>query len=304
MGDEFAQLFVGGCPRSGTTLLARLLLRLDAAAMPPESQFKSELVSGAPEERAREGEIERLSGHWQRRGWNLPELSEWPWSSSTRRELMEWLIRSHAGRPTGDLLWIDHTPDNMAQSAALAGMFARSRFIHIVRDCRAVYASVRGLDWGPNTPGTTARWWLECLAPGALTQQRLGADRCLTVVYEELLEDPEGSVAAIGRWLGVPLDSGLGSTYDIPGYSREQHARVNDPADPSRALAWQQDLRPREVEVIESIGGAMLSDLGYQRSYPDPRPMSTLETLREAAIEGLRRGALNPVRRTVRRRTP
>jgi hypothetical protein len=304
MADEFAQLFIGGCPRSGTTLLARLLLKLDAATAPPESQFKSELVSGDPDGSARKEEIARLSAHWQRRAWQLPQVSEWPWRSSTRRQLMEWLVRSHAGRPNGDILWIDHTPDNMRESAALGHMFPESRFIHIVRDCRAVYASVRGLDWGPNTPGTTARWWLQCLAHGSAAQERLGAGRCLRVVYEELLEEPEGAVAEIGRWLGASMGDADVRAYDIPGYSRQQHALVNEAVDKGRALAWQQVLRPREIEVIESICGGMLSQLGYQRRCPGPRPMSRFEALSEGAVEGLRRAALNPVRRTIRRRTP
>ncbi len=294
--DSFKQLFIGGCPRSGTTLLARLLMGLEGAVVPPESPFKDGLLSSNPDNPTERQQVARLHAHWQRATWNLPDLPEWPWPDKTAAELLEWLIRAHANRADGEVTWIDHTPNNLKLSRALAAHFPRARFVHMIRDPRGVFPSVRGLAWGRSAPTATARWWVEQVQTGRKAQAQLG-NRCLTISFEELLAEPERTLANLCSWLDVPPPRSAAGPYQVPRYLGQQHALVNRPINPRRAQSWRHELDPREIELIESICAEQLDELGYERLFPDPRPATRLELSWDTAREIVCRGLIDPIRR-------
>ena len=53
--------------------------------------------------------------------------------------------------------WVDHTPLNLRHAVALFRLFPDARMLHLVRDGRAVAASVLPLDWGATDADTAAR---------------------------------------------------------------------------------------------------------------------------------------------------
>jgi hypothetical protein len=69
------------------------------------------------------------------------------------------------GKP-GPALWIDHSPRNIWHGLSLLRRFPQAKFVHVIRDGRAVAASVMPLDWGPNTVSEAASYWATRIALG------------------------------------------------------------------------------------------------------------------------------------------
>ena len=54
-----------------------------------------------------------------------------------------------------------------------------------------------------------------------------------------------------------------GKGFQVPGFTVNQHALVGKRPDSSRLDAWRSKLKPREIEIIESLAGDTLTRLGY-----------------------------------------
>ena len=69
------------------------------------------------------------------------------------KAMMAEVLKAYAGSLNHHLdfkYWVDHTPVNLKFFMHLVKHYERAKFIHIVRDGRAVASSVIPLEWGPN----------------------------------------------------------------------------------------------------------------------------------------------------------
>jgi hypothetical protein len=204
---------------------------------------------------------------------------------STYPRLLCWLVRAY-GRTRGKEdagVWIDHTPTNFRRSLTLLRMFPQARFIHLVRDGRAVAASLLPLDWGPNNTFDAAEFWMAQCATGLAAESQLGPERVLRVCYEELVGDPGSTLARIASFAGLDYEPVMaeGTGFQPNRYHEGQHRLVGHPPDRSRVDSWQQSLTPRQIEIFEAEAGEFLTTLGYVPLYGiRARPATKLEALR------------------------
>ena len=280
-------VFIGGCSRSGTTLLGSVLGAHPDAVCVPESQFKIRLISSAlpagPLDR--DQVVDWLCSSFRFRIWHLDRASllESLPSLCSAAELMTSLARFYAqrlGRAEAGF-WIDHTPNNIRYFLLLARTFPPARFIHLVRDPRGVASSLKPLDWGPNHSHTCARLWLQQVAFGLAAEDRLG-ERVLRVRYEDVLEDPRAAAQAICRFLDVEYDPTMlrADGFRVPSYSQGQHRLVGDGLEPSRSRAWERSLSPREIELVEATVCDLLDYFGYTARFgASARPLTGWERL-------------------------
>src|SRR5690606_9333198 len=98
---------------------------------------------------------------------------------------------------------VDHTPNNLRFAATLHLWFPEAKFIHLVRDGRAVAASVIPLDWGPNTVIRAASWWAERVAHGLAAESFFGPEKILRIYYEELVTYPRKTMEKVSDFLGI-----------------------------------------------------------------------------------------------------
>jgi hypothetical protein len=109
------KIFIGGCDRSGTTLLASMLGSVDGAIVTPESNFKIELLE-------KKNNLFISKNFWRLKIWgfNNNMISKILSYSNDGVEVMERLVTDYALRQ-GVLpkLWIDHTPHNLRHSKKL-----------------------------------------------------------------------------------------------------------------------------------------------------------------------------------------
>lgn len=303
-------IFVGGCGRSGTTLLGSMLGAHPDCVAAPESRFLSTVyeqlfLSGGPIDAA--SAWPRLRDHWGLRVWDIdPDRCDRVSVSGSYADLIDAAVMTYAEKVghSGATWWIDHTPGNVSRPTILRELFPDARFIHLVRDGRAVASSVLPLDWGPNTMPTAASWWSERVTRGMAAEAIFDPDRAMRVRFEDLVVQPERTLQSICDMVGLEFTAHMvgGAGFATPRYTVAQHQLVGSPPDKTRLTAWRDALSARQVDVFERRAWQQLRVLGYDvlpRSRARP---SVAETATARTVELVKGRAVNRVRSARRRR--
>lgn len=250
------------------------------------------------------GAIER---HWRFRVWSFGLAGRRPAhvASLVRyHSVIEWLVREYAAAHdrVAAKLWVDQSLF-VHHTWKLLQHFPDARFIHLIRDGRAVAASIIPLDWGPTGVYGAARLWEDCLAHGFAAGATLGSERLIHVHYETIVADPAAAMERIAAFLGLDFDPAMTSPsgLDLPEYTRYQHTLIGKPLDSRRIDAWRNQLKKREIEIFEALTGDLIRLLGYQPlSSHVPQPLGSTEKVRLVFMERMKRLA-NKIQNRVRR---
>lgn len=318
MSGPIIPIFIGGCPRSGTTLLGTLLGAHPRAVVTPESQFKANMARRAAANggtlRRREVAIGLRTDFryslW-RSGWADSHAAGPDDGAAVElTALLSEVVRAYGAERgvDGAEYWIDHTPANLREAHLLLDVFPEAHFVHIIRDGRSVASSVIPLDWGPNTALSAAEWWVrqtgDALAGEDHVRRRTG--RVHRVRFEDLVNDPAsvvGALAAATYGPGAFADWGnaVSATFDVPRYTVSQHRLIGKAPDRSKASLWRTQLSAAQVAAFEYVAGDCLANLGYERDRPDATRPGLVRRMR-ARVEELPRRYLNVLRRILRLR--
>lgn len=264
-------IFIGGSARSGTTFLGSMLGNTPQAVVTPESQFKVGLLS--------EGSLQSVDA-WRLRLWgnSYTELSQ----GMNGRALLDEMVVQYARRTgkAGFRFWVDHTPNNLSYIKLLLAHYPEAKFIHIIRDGRAVCASTLPLSWGPFNAYDMAPWWMMQLSPG-LAGAVAYPNNVAVVRYEDLAANPERELKRLAQFCGISFDDSMktGGGFVVPDYTRSQHSLVGSAPQPGRVDRWRGALGKREIEIFESRTGNLLDYLGYEPDFSSPRPATHRERL-------------------------
>ena len=76
---------------------------------------------------------------------------------------------------------------------------------------------------------------------------------------------PDATLNEICAFVGVDFQPNMvtGSGFEVVPYTSGQHALVGQAPDADRMRAWENELRPRQIEILENIAGTLLTALGY-----------------------------------------
>ena len=224
-----------------------------------------------------------IRNHTRFRQWGLPReevdklLRERPPASYD--DLVRTLFAAYArwrGKPHSG----DKTTGNALYFEWLAERFPESRFVHVVRDPRAVCMSraVQIFNQG-GLPGA-ARHWRGRVAAARAAAATLG-DRLLEVRYERLVTEPANELERLCAFIGLPFDPAVldygHSTESLPRHEQDVHAREPVRADLRR---WRQELSRDDISLIETIVGELMDEVGY------PREVGRLTPRAAAVIAG------------------
>lgn len=270
-------MVVAGCQRSGSTLVGSMLGAAEGAIAVPEAQFVADLAPvSASESRPARDWCAQIAAHPRFRIWNWV-MPEPPDTKMTFGEVIRWMINAYAKDrgQDGARVWIDHQPGHVRWLSRLRTHFPDLRIVHLVRDGRAVAASLMPLDWGPNTINRAAFFWQQRLALGLAAARRFGPNRCVTVRYEDVLEDARTALQPVLRMASLSWHDSMlaGGEFQPPRFTREQHRLVGSTPQRDRATGWHAALSAREIEIFEALNGDLLEYLGYQSvSGARPRP--------------------------------
>ena len=285
-------LFMVGCPRSGTTLLRRMVDSHPRVAIPtseqhwlvkwhergrgvtPEGKVSPDLVSDlfsykkfAKMGLARE-DLERVAG------------DDGPVAYS---EFVSGVFDLY-GRSRGKPLAGDKTPGHVRRIPELHALWPRAKFVHLIRDGRDVGLSVLGWDrsskladrlvtWKEDPLTTVALWWEDMVVRGREAGARLGPDLYYELRYEDLIEDPETECARLCGFFDLPYDEAMlrfheGKVKARPGLSAKKAWLPVT----SGLRDWREQMSGEDKERFEAAAGGTLEELGYPRALPDPTP--------------------------------
>ena len=278
-------IFIGGCERSGTSLLASMLGSHPNYATTPECQFKVKLAhfldwSQPIDQDKMKSAIQFIDHHFRFLIWDTA-INENNYFENTDeyslRSLIEHTVKQYSWQQLNKinpLVWFDHDPYNFKNRKTILEHFPDACFIHIVRDGRAVAASVMPLDWGPNTIYHAAHFYKKSLKHGLEAEKELSKHQIMRVKYENLVENPSKELEAICNWLDIEFSSNMvkAEGFKPPKYTTKQHKAVNQKPDATKTMSWKQKLNKEQIKVFESIAGELLEELGYECLMRNPTP--------------------------------
>ncbi|MFV2067331.1 MAG: sulfotransferase [Pirellulales bacterium] len=289
--DRLPYLFVVGCPRSGTTLLQRMLDHHPRLAVANDTHFiprALEKVDARLIDVARQGADVRLTGElvagvrayhrFPRLGISDEAVERASGKSATYGEFVTALYGEFA-RQAGKPLSGEKTPDYVRRLPLLHALFPWTRSVHIVRDGRNVALSL--VDWATPTKGpgrldlwcrepvaVGALWWRWLVGRGCADGRKLGPDCYLEIKYEELVVRPARTLAGLVEFLKLPFAT------EMLAYHRGKQVRAKLGLSaksawlpPTSGLRdWKTHMSARDLELFEALAGDRLEELGYPRA--------------------------------------
>lgn len=300
------QIFIGGCSRSGTTLLGAILGAHSQCICPPESHFKIGAIRSCQTPDGRidlQRALRFIRIHWRFKLWGIDvDPEEAP--RSNYGDLLEWLVVQFGeSRGLKGGIWVDHTPENINYAPILFKIFPRAKIVHIVRDGRAVANSILPLDWGPNTIVKAAPWWKAMVREGLALETTLEPDQIVRVRYEDLVYEPEATMQRLCEALDLPYEPRIiqADGFEPPGYTASQHTMIGKRPDPSRATRWKETLTSRQIEMFEGLAADLLTEMDYALLYGDEaQPPTAWERGLAGVKEFLRGDIVNGIRWMIR----
>lgn len=265
--------FIVGCPRSGTTLVQRLLSTHPESTVLPETFFVRRLMTNhrALLDPLLRGEHDKLiQAVLHSEAWSVQELSEEALRREAQRQsqtgagvLRAWMeatAQAHRAPVVGE-----KTPDHALQVAALHAAFPKARFVHVVRDPRAVVNSWRTVPWSSGYVWRDADLWRERVQA---VRQAPASAPVHTVRFEQLVEAPTSTMQRVAAFLGLAPGHGWTHTasveqvaVDTAAEPWKQHALA--PIDPAVATRWRSTLSEADQAMVEHIAGCEMLRWGY-----------------------------------------
>ncbi|MQA87558.1 MAG: sulfotransferase [Streptosporangiales bacterium] len=310
-GARDRPVFVGACPRSGTTLLRTMLNSHPELALPLETRFLME----AWEARASFGDLSdadrrrqlarwifrRKRTRWHRLGVDQrPAIARLVSAPPTIGSLLGTcflMYAEHHGKPR----WGDKRPMYDQHLDAIFAMFPDAQFVHLVRDPRATVASVRRVGWSGGDVVAPTELWGRSLRAVDAWRGRLAPDQLLEIRYEDLVIEPRATMERVCGFLGLApegIDSMLAfhERGDVP--QNRHHWQVSRPVTAASVRGWEKTLDAPEVAFVERALGAQMRRYGYpfeadgvrvpdelRRAFLRRRCMRTAIRARDAARE-------------------
>jgi hypothetical protein len=281
-------VFIVGCPRSGTTLLRRLVDTHPHIAIIHQSRFIPNFFERrrglTPEGLVTTKLVDRLL---EARGVKNLETS---------REMLESLVEAGEpvsystfvtgvfdlyGKGQGKRLVGDKTPAYVRRIPTLHALWPKAKFVHIIRDGRDVSLSAinwsrayklarRYSTWTEDPTTTAAVWWEWQVRLGREDGGSLAPQLYHEVRYEELVSRPAKTCGKICDVLGLPYDEGI----------LKFHKHMPDPCfhvkqNKWRPIVtglrdWRTQMPAEDLERFEAAAGELLEALGYPRAVSDP----------------------------------
>ena len=210
--------FIVGCPRSGTTLLQALLASHSKVFSVPESHFFLKSFRGKRAFLFRGFHSSAVLRSWLQRIGMQEYISRVPRLSFSHSLIVKAFVNimDEAALKKGAFCWAEKTPGHIFVIEEIEKRIPDARFIHVIRDGRAVVASLWDVHkrypqvWGKRSLAECVRMWNKAIAKSA---SFVGKPNHFFVSYETLTADPERELNLICRFLGLEFEESMLGNY-------------------------------------------------------------------------------------------
>lgn len=281
-------LFVVGSPRSGTTLLKRLLNAHPAIAMTRETHWVPKLYKRrvgltdtgivTPAILPKLFKHPRFS-HLKLDPSDLEQLLEKN-STLTYAQFVSHLYNLFGQRKKKRLVG-DKTPPYVRKIDTLHQLWPHARFIHLIRDGREVYLSMRNwrkvnsavgtrAPWNEDQLSTIALWWEWQVRLGREAGHRLPPGLYYELTYSELIQNTDKQCQMLCEFLDLPYEKSMLSFYEGKIQKEPGLSTNSSWLPPTKGLRdWRTEMTEYEVEKFEAVAGNLLDELGMERALPN-----------------------------------
>lgn len=262
MVDSNSPIFIGGAGRSGTTLLRVILDSHPRIYCGPELK------------------VTPLIGQmWHTFHAAQPALNDYEISAVDVQILFQQLfhiLTSKMLKKSGKARIAEKTPGNARYFQHLHYVFPNSPLIHVIRDPRAVVASLLKMDWIDASTGkplkyvssveAATNYWIDEVQTARATANHPTASRnYIEIKYENLVEHPKKVLEELLLKIGEDWNNSVLNHHTIKrnlaGESSE--SQVKQALYKSSISKWQNELTVEEIRLIEVKTAKLMSELNY-----------------------------------------
>jgi hypothetical protein len=303
--DMERPVFVVGAPRSGTTLMARILGGHPRIFMPGETHFFDDVFSrrqelgepSDPEGAARiharlmslygrynepddQARVELLSGT----GLSLEAMRD---NCRSWDDVLRWFLGVQA-EWAGKTRFGNQAPRDLFNVPEVLEFFPKARLVLMVRDPRDFLLSYAGkwrAESGENArrlrrlyhPALASLQWRACMQRVEAVLERVPEAQRMAVRYEDLVGDPEETVRQVCRVVGEDFEPVMlqVSAYGSSDLDRAGRAGVFT----TSVGRWRENLPAADVWAAQHWCAEIMERWGYAREEANASPASRLRVL-------------------------
>jgi hypothetical protein len=274
-----APFFIIGSPRSGTTLLERLLNQQSRIFIPPETEFFSALrkksLLGTEYSAARcedflkfyfNTRVARLL-NLQESGLNPGNLVN---TSTSWGEVFVNLLEALNENPKKPRVG-EKTPYHLRCATQIQDIFPEAQFIALVRDGRAVVRSrLEHPHWERNLYSASRTWIRDARLLRDFAQTSAKTHKVLVVRYESLVADTEATIRTVLNFIGESFEPGIFEcSAGIPDRYHEYYSQTwmnasTAAVDPTKVDKWMIEFSDSELALMQRMMKSELEFYGYQ----------------------------------------
>jgi len=256
-------VFVLGAPRSGTTLMFRILF-----VHPEFYGLDYETFFFVPRNLFNDDKKCQLNNNFQ--SFSVEEIIQVRNQSRDIIHFYDNLAKLIAPREGGQH-FLEKTPPHVLYLRFLIKKLPNAKFIHMIRDGRDCYVSHKRL--GPQSQWSItdfAKMWRDHI----LARQRVGEHhQIIDIKYEEFVQEPLETTKKIMNFLGEDFfDQQIDPKYysNTNRVENPGHERLKQPITSASVGSWREKMTAKEIAIFNRIAGSKLQELGYDVSTTHP----------------------------------
>ena len=297
-----APFFVLGAPRSGTSLLSRMLDSHPSIAVPDETKIFDTFLPLLPRygDLTRAGNLRRL----------VEDIVGWRWIRRLPRPPQADDVLARVTRPDlgavftavldcwaqgqGKARWGEKTPSNLYFWPEIAPWFPQAVVVHILRDGRDVAISQIEAPFGPKTIPAAAKRWVYFVEGVRSLRGEVGENRYVEIRYEDLLADAKAAMLPVLDRIGVPFDPAVLEFHQRQrpvGTDPVNDRNIQKPLQTGNSGKWAAAFDRRDLEIFESLAGPVLDACGYPRVTEAKSMNATERAVHALVAQPLRKAA-------------
>nr|QNO45271.1 hypothetical protein GHMBFEBI_00005 [Methanosarcinales archaeon ANME-2c ERB4]QNO46807.1 hypothetical protein FAOAFBCF_00005 [Methanosarcinales archaeon ANME-2c ERB4] len=309
-------IFVVGSPRSGTTLLQRMLRSHPRISSPTgESHFmiplyrnaksfgdlrKTENVRNVLQEMYhKNSNFLETDFHGMRFevGSLAVELCQKGCDSIPR--IISGLFEKNA-HGEGKARWLEKTPYYVLHLPTILEMFPDAQIIHIIRDGRDCALSMFGrkYDFDVFTTYHAAWYWKKYVDKGKQTGPKFEPSVYLEIRYEDLVTDPVTAARGICGFLGENYSDSI-IQFQKSTDKKSKTPFLAKPIQAGNVEKWRRLMTPHQIKIFESVAGDTLKRSGYPcltKAKPMPRGFRAAYVVHDQLVTWFHQKILGPQR--------
>lgn len=277
--NKLGPVFVVGVPRSGTTLLRLILNAHSQVSLGPETHFFKQVW----EHKGQYGDLSdtnNLQTLWRDYS-GTKSFDDFAFDNPAQVEkhvmqvvrdypnFLQALLELYANyhhKP----IWGEKTPEHLLYVPQILQWYPNAKIVHVIRDPRAVCASLAKVPWASNDVVSNARVWNRYLAFAEGLETPRQTASLLDIRYEDLIFNPEGILRQICAFIGIDFEPTMLSFYKESDKFVEKNEpwknNVLSPMSADNIDKWKTQLSPSQQREVASKARRLMLKHGYLES--------------------------------------